>query len=219
MSPRAWVRAPHRLSARVRARALATQGAPEDRRQRDFASGRLCAREALGDAGAHRTSVGIGPRGEPQWPDGFVGSITHSGALACAAVALSLDLRSVGIDSERIMSDAEAREVVPMVLRPSERRLVAESPRRRELETLAFSAKESLYKCLYPCVGVFFEFTDAELEWIRAGEAFPDETTSGTFGLRLQRPLGTVFPSGFRIEGRYSIEAGHVHTAVELLAR
>jgi 4'-phosphopantetheinyl transferase EntD len=124
-------------------------------------------------------------------------------------------VRSVGIDSELVMSDAAALEVVPMVLEEGERRLLAEGPRRREFETLAFSAKESLYKCLYPCVRVFFEFADAELEWIRSSDAANE--ASGTFGLRLRRPLGIVFPRGFRVEGGYAIEGGHVHTAVELL--
>ncbi len=213
-APFSWVGAPQILSDRICARAVATAEVRGNRRQSDFAAGRLCAEQALCDAGAAHASVGVALDRAPCWPDGFVGSITHSGTLAWAAVARAAEMRSVGIDSELFMSDEAAREVVPIVLDEGERSLVAESPRRRELETLAFSAKESLYKCLYPCARVFFEFSDAEIEWIRTSRA---SETTGSFGLRLKRPLGAVFPRGLRVEGRYAIEAAHVHTAVELL--
>jgi 4'-phosphopantetheinyl transferase EntD len=212
-APFSWVDVPSVVSGQVHARAVTMPAGRGHRRPSDFAAGRLCAEQALGDAGATHASIGMAPDRAPLWPDGFVGSITHSGRLAWAAVARAAEMRSIGIDSELFMSDEVAREVVPIVLDDGEQRLIAQNSERRELETLAFSAKESLYKCLYPCVRVFFEFADAEIEWICSSAT---DTTSGTFGLRLRRPLGIVFPRGLRVKGRYAIDAAHVHTAVEL---
>jgi enterobactin synthetase component D len=109
------------------------------------------------------------------------------------------------------LDDEALSEALPLALDAGERARV-QGERRRELGTLAFSAKESLYKCLYPCSGVFFDFSDAELEWIRV-----DDDAQGAFGLRLRRTLSDGFPNGMRLSGRYAIELGHVHTAVELL--
>ncbi|HXN31230.1 MAG TPA: 4'-phosphopantetheinyl transferase superfamily protein [Polyangiaceae bacterium] len=181
-----------------------------EKRMREFAAGRHCAEQALLDAGAREVTVGVGRDRAPLWPPGFVGSITHSNSFAWAAVARSSDLRSLGVDSEPLFDDQALSEALCLALDAGERSRV-EGERSRELATLGFSAKESLFKCLYPCSGIFFYFADAELEWIAA-----DGDAGGTFGLRLRRGLGAEFPSGMRLSGRYAVELGHVHTAVEL---
>src|ERR1700716_1803425 len=56
-------------------------------RQREFLAGRLCAAQALRCLGADSTHVGMAGDRAPVWPDGVVGSITHSGGFAAAAVA------------------------------------------------------------------------------------------------------------------------------------
>jgi enterobactin synthetase component D len=209
-----WVDPPRILSAIVHARATVIAGAPRgpEKRAQEFRAGRACAEQALRDAGSVDPTVGVSPDRAPVWPEGFVGSITHTSSFACAVAARRGRLRSIGIDSEAVLDEAAVREVLPMVLDPAEARVI-DSGERPELATLAFSAKESLYKCLYPCALVFFEFADAELEWVR-----PASPERGTFGLRLRKALGRVFPCGLRVDGRYVIEGDHVHTAVELLA-
>jgi enterobactin synthetase component D len=181
-------------------------------RAREFAAGRRCAARALREAGAPRTEVGVGLERRPIWPSGFVGSITHTATLAWAAVAAAAHVRSLGIDSEPIFDDAALRDAVPLVLDDEERRLVRgdDGPERA---TLIFSAKESLFKCLNPCVGVFFEFGDAKLEWIAY-----DDRNRGTFALRLLRDLTLEFPRGRQLLGLHAIARGHVHTAVQVLS-
>jgi enterobactin synthetase component D len=216
--PEVWVSPPSVLAGHVHARATTHQrpfGSRTDSRSattraREFAAGRLCAARALADAGSREVTVGISRDRAPLWPDGFVGSIAHSATFAWAAVARSADLRSIGIDSEPVFDERALREAGPRVLDASEWRLLR-GPREPEHATLGFSAKESLYKCLSPCVGVFFEFSDVELEWIRC-----DGEAQGAFALCLRCDLAAGFPRGLRFEGRYAIERGHVHTAVEL---
>jgi enterobactin synthetase component D len=163
------------IRAPVRARASILAGAlpgPE-RRVREVRAGRACAAEALRDAGATDLHVGVSEDRSPQWPAGFVGSITHtttpSGTFACAAAVRRDQLRSIGIDSEAVLNEKTMHEVLPSVLDPAERAMAASCRAATPcaIATLAFSAKESLYKCLYPCARVFFYFADAELEWIR----------------------------------------------------
>lgn len=52
----------------------------------EFVTGRACARRALARLGVEPVPVPSGDRGEPFWPDGIVGSITHCDEYrACAA--------------------------------------------------------------------------------------------------------------------------------------
>jgi 4'-phosphopantetheinyl transferase EntD len=217
--PEAWVEPPAVLRGPVHARATAELLSPGDpagasngpaRREREFAAGRRCAARALLDAGARDLTVGVSPDRSPRWPAGFVGSITHSGSFAWAAVARDTDLRSLGIDSEPIFDEGALREAAPVVLDASEWRLAGGSDPATHA-TLVFSAKESLYKCLNPCTGVFFEFADVQFESLERGG--PNE---GIFVLCLRGDLAAGFPRGTRFLGRYITQRGHLHTAVEL---
>ncbi len=176
------------------------------RRIGEFAAGRRCAARALHEAGADDVVVGVGEGREPLWPSGFVGSITHTADRACAAVASKLHLRSIGIDFERIFDDEALRDAAPQTLLERERSLGGPWTE-KERATIVFSAKESLYKCLYPLARLFFDFTEAEVERI---------APSGTFQLRLLRDLGDAFARGSEFEGRFAVVDGHVHTALEL---
>jgi enterobactin synthetase component D len=175
----------------------------------EFVAGRRCAARALRDAGSPSLTVGVGPDREPQWPSGFTGSITHSPSRACAAVAPLRCLRSLGVDFEPLFDEAAMSDAIlarGITLTDRERTRMGSSPP-VELATLVFSAKECLYKCLYPLVRVFFEFTDAEVEWI---------APSGEFQVRLLRDLGSGFMRNSEFQGRYAVAEGHVHTALEL---
>src|SRR5580692_7617313 len=70
-------------------------------RRAEFVAGRLCAREALAALGAPSTRVPRGIDGAPEWPTGFVGSISHTAELAFAAVAPAAEARGLGLDVER----------------------------------------------------------------------------------------------------------------------
>jgi enterobactin synthetase component D len=181
------------------------------RRRRDFIAGRECASRALSLAGSDCASHPIGVRADrsPAWPVGWVGSITHTDGYAAAAVAPRTLLESVGIDSEKVMSAAVAGEVSAEILVPSEEALFARvSLTREEFVTAIFSAKESLYKCLAPVVGRYFDFQDAELVELDPG--------AGRFCIRLRQGLDSRFPAGQEFSGSVGIREGYVHTALEL---
>lgn len=82
---------------------------------------------------------------------------------------------------------------------------------RAEVLTVAFSAKESLYKALYPQVRRFFHFTDAE------GHAL--DPAGGRLALRLLANLGGPFCRGRVLCARFAIAGSHALTAVEVSAR
>jgi 4'-phosphopantetheinyl transferase EntD len=72
------------------------------KRAQEFAGGRRCARLALELAGINEFPLLRGLGGSPLWPSGIVGSITHTRDFCAAAIARNKDLRSIGVDAERI---------------------------------------------------------------------------------------------------------------------
>jgi len=141
------------------------------KRQAEFVAGRLCAMEALRAAGCiDVVPPGIHADRSPVWPEGFVGSITHAEGFASAAVAPCSRVRGIGIDSERIMNEATAAETAAVIVSEAEQSILLESGpngiSRAQRVTLVFSAKESVYKCLYPLTGLPLDFLDLSLEEI-----------------------------------------------------
>jgi enterobactin synthetase component D len=121
------------------------------RRITGFVAGRYCVK-ALGLDG----DLDIGPDGAPVWPLDWVGSITHTERFAAAVIAPRRDIDGVGLDCEQIIAWESAEEIASRVC-PE---LATADPLR---VTLAFSAKESLYKCFRPLVGKFFGFDEAQI--------------------------------------------------------
>ena len=58
------------------------------KRRLEFDTVRHCARQALGELGYSPAPLLKGEWGEPQWPKGIVGSMTHCQGYRAAAVAL-----------------------------------------------------------------------------------------------------------------------------------
>ncbi|HEX5608563.1 MAG TPA: hypothetical protein VFX45_00565 [Solirubrobacterales bacterium] len=113
-------------------------------RRRSFALGRACARQALGALGIGPCAIPSGPRGEPVWPSGIAGSITHRNGFWAAAVAPSAVYPALGIDAEL------NRRLPPRVgKRVAEGTLPARQPG-IHWEAVAFSAKEASFKARDP---------------------------------------------------------------------
>lgn len=112
------------------------------KRKAEHLAGRIAAVHALCGIGI-RTVPGIGDKRQPLWPDGVFGSISH-----CASTALAVISRQrVGIDIEKIMSQHTATELAPSIIDSDERQIIQASTLPFPLAlTLAFSAKESVYK-------------------------------------------------------------------------
>ena len=75
-------------------------GRAVEKRRKEFITARSCARVALGELGIDPVPIMRGEKDMPLWPDGIVGSITHTNGYRAAIVAHGLAVRSLGIDAE-----------------------------------------------------------------------------------------------------------------------
>ncbi|RZT42258.1 4'-phosphopantetheinyl transferase family protein [Cupriavidus agavae] len=179
------------------------------RRQAQFRAGRYCARHALAQAVAGLMAPARGPDGLPVWPDGWTGSISHTSDRAVAVAARqdgSGAMFALGVDVEQWLAPDRADEIADMVALPDDIAVLAASlcRPRADAVTLLFSAKESLYKALYPTVCRFFDFSAARL----AGSA------PGTLSLALTCDWHERWPAGTVFEVQYALTPDEVVTAV-----
>jgi len=123
-------------------------------RRFEFAAGRAVARAALARLGAPAGPVLPGRAGEPRWPDGVVGSITHCAGYRACAVALARDLAAIGIDAERCLPLPAG--LLAAVAGDAERAWLADlraTGTGAPWDRVLFSAKESVYKAWYSRTG------------------------------------------------------------------
>ena len=179
------------------------------KRRVEYCAGRYCAREALRLCSPTHAEleVGRGAHGEPLWPPGIVGAITHTHEFASAAVALKSDAHALGLDAERVTH--LSADVLEYIAVPAEIAALTLTSQMSEesVASVVFSAKEALFKCLYPEVQRYFDFRDAVIETLHA---------SGTFSARLLVELSPRLPAGARFSGRFAHGDGRVYTAVLL---
>lgn len=165
------------------------------RRRVEFATGRACARRALGRLGVAPSFVLRNDSDRaPRWPEGVVGSITHTGDVpggTCAvAVASTRDVLALGIDAERGASLSP--DLWPDVLTPSERRWLSGCPeaRRSRLARLIFSAKECFFKAQFPRTRRFLAFEDVEVSVDPSASAFEARVVRGALDAPLVGCVG-----------------------------
>jgi 4'-phosphopantetheinyl transferase EntD len=142
------------------------------RRQREFATGRVCARAMLRRLGGPNVPILADERRRPIWPVGFVGSITHCPDACVAAVARCSAFAGVGIDVEPDATlDSELWE---WICTDAELAWLQEqhADHRGRLARVLFSAKESTYKCLSPWLREPFEPRRIEIECDIVGGKF-----------------------------------------------
>jgi 4'-phosphopantetheinyl transferase EntD len=145
-----------------------------DKRKKEFAKGRECARSALARLGYRGAAVLLtGTDREPLWPPGITGSITHTTGFCGAAVASSERYLGIGIEAEP--AEPLEPELIRRICRADEnlspdglRGELDEGDELGELDEsvvprLVFSAKESVYKCLFPSIRRFLGFHDVRV--------------------------------------------------------
>ncbi|MEU7796529.1 4'-phosphopantetheinyl transferase superfamily protein [Micromonospora sp. BL1] len=139
-------------------------------RRQEFVTARRCAREALARLGYAPAPIRPGPRREPVWPAGVVGSITHCTGYRAAAVAPAGALAGLGIDAEphEPLPDGVAG-VVLTAGEPERLAALRAADPATHWDRLLFSAKESVYKAWYPLTGRWLGFEEAELTFDRSG--------------------------------------------------
>jgi enterobactin synthetase component D len=182
------------------------------KRRAEFLAGRWCAREAIRAHGLPvPVAIPIGAHREPMWPEALCGAITHAHGWAAAAVARRRDFMGIGLDCEVTMSAHTAANVRESIVLPGELAVArGATPNDQVALTLVFSAKETLFKCLYPLVARFFDYLDARIVELDAAAA--------RFTIRLEVPLGEAFPAGATFAGQFFLAAGRVYTGLALPA-
>ena len=174
-------------------------------RRSEFATGRWCARVALGQvAGARDLPLLHDEHGAPLWPPGFVGSITHTAGWTAAVAGRRgwrAGIRSIGLD-------AEAAAALP----PGVLEVVASRPEQREIErlgsaepgtpwdTVLFTAKEATYKAWYPLTAVVLSHDDIDVRLSR----------DGRFSAAVRLSTGRAARGAHRVRGRWTVGPGVV---------
>ena len=139
-----------------------------DKRKQEFLLGRRCASQLLAERNVYQP-VGVNQDRSPFWPEGTVGSISHSDRWTIASVASAKDIRSLGVDTELVMQIEGAQLIVSDVATAGEIQLVEDQGFDAvSALTLIFSAKESFYKCWYPITKRFLEFHDVAVVSVTA---------------------------------------------------
>lgn len=168
-------------------------------RQRDFRLGRSAAHQALRALGHPAVPIRVGPHASPLWPTGIIGSISHAGGYAIALAARQTALQFLGVDVE-VRRDQCDPSLVAMVADPVEQQWIGKDPDR--FITL-FSAKESIFKALYPSYGDYFDFNAVHLQPSPQG-----------FLAALRQSLGPRWPVGSTLSVNVCPLEGLILTAV-----
>ena len=153
-------------------------------RRLDFRMGRAAAHQALRSLGQDSAPIMRGDHGEPVWPKGIVGSITHTTGHALCVVAYRDQCGGLGLDVEH--RERQFPQLAQHVATAEEEGWLGALPGagRRQATLELFSAKESIYKAFFPRVGRFFGFEAAHLAPV----------PTGGYEARFVEPLDDEYP-------------------------
>lgn len=175
------------------------------KRKAEYLAGRYCCAQILQGFNAP-IIVGNGARREPLWPRGFCGAITHSQDRALAVISPTHAGLYPGVDIEFFAVET-LRAIVEEIVTATEYRYLQAGP--IDLDAgllLAFSAKESLFKSLYPRVERYLGFSSASIT-----DVSPER---GEFVLQLNEPLSVLLPAGRRFNGQFRFNGSAITTLI-----
>ena len=134
------------------------------KRKNEFTAGRILSHKALVQLNIYNFDILTGKNREPIWPKGIIGSISHNNSFVCAAVTTSDYYKGIGIDVE----EDEAIQVSQHNIIFTKNELLwierEQNSAQENIHKIIFSAKESLYKCIYPIVKKYIDFKQVEME-------------------------------------------------------
>jgi 4'-phosphopantetheinyl transferase EntD len=180
------------------------------KRQAEFTTARWCARQAMERLGRAPSAILSGSRGEPLWPAGLIGSITHCTGYRGAVIAEIQRVTTIGIDAEP--NEPLSNGILKAISLPEEQPRIATLCRNHpdvHWDRLLFSAKESVYKAWFPLTARWLDFQDASIVI---------DPIAGTFTAMLRVSGPRVHGrrlTGF--SGRWLVENGLVVTAITIL--
>lgn len=182
------------------------------KRRCEYLAGRVLFRQLLQQHNQPAWPLLNTPAGAPLWPPGYTGSVSHSDGTAICCLCPTGVYKAVGIDIETILNTKTGTDIEQLILQPAEQPLLRQLTdiADTELLTIVFSAKESLYKALYPQVQRFFGFDDAAVTSI-----LPD---TQQFTLRLTSSLSPQLNTGTEFHGHYRYLGQQVISLIALPA-
>ena len=190
-----------------------------DSRRADYLAGRLAAREAVRLATSLDARIGRADDGSPVWPDGVEGSISHYRGVAAAVAREARG--GIGIDIAPLLDGDRLQAVVRRCLTDAER---SRQPSDAEV-SLAFAAKEALFKAVHARVQRHVGFDEAEVVVTDGPGSTVDmghpvdvsdrRTQTGTWTAVLADDLARQF-SIATVHGTYAWEHGLVYAVVAL---
>ena len=176
-------------------------------RRREYAAVRGLARACLEHLGLPPTPILPGPGGAPVWPAGVRGSMTHCRGYAGTALGPAERLLAIGIDAEP--DEPLPSGVLDVIALPAEQDDLARCPAGVGApcwDRLLFSAKEAVFKALFPLTGEWLEPTETVVRVDPASATFTVEPPPERL-LVAGRPV----PLG---PGRWTRDRGILQTAV-----
>lgn len=181
---------------------------PSMRRLHQSRSARALAIDLLCVQGQAADEIPKRADGAPVWPEGFVGSLSHTDGYAAAVVARTDACVALGIDvepAEPLPGDAGS-----LVLTADEAAWVAScAVTRPEMARLVFCAKECVHKAIHPLRGAWLEFSDVGIEY---------DAQAGSFVPRPLTPAAGAAFSGLQAQGRVFLREGHLVVVLALFA-
>lgn len=163
-------------------------------RRASFITGRMLAREAMMQVDLIPGPILRGVSGVPLWPVGCIGSISHSREWVVSVAARDQVYRGVGVDIEQRGRVREA--LFRRVLTERERDEICDCSKsdRVERATWIFSAKEAVYKAVYPSLRRYIGFDAVQVQ-------IADAACDGPGGAA---PICSNLPEGLRAVGNAS---------------
>ena len=167
------------------------------KRRDEFTLGRICAHRALSRFDLESVPIlRNSETREPCWPNSVWGSITHSAGFAAVAVGLKKEINGIGIDLESFSSSLDIKISRHVCVDSELEWLESLSTKQaRRALRIIFSAKESIFKCLYPRTKTYFSFKDAEVSV---------NNDENKFSFKILKSFPRKIQQEFPQHGRYS---------------
>lgn len=164
------------------------------KRQAEFCMARICARRLLSQFGFDNYPLLPDRDRSPRWPQGIIGSISHTHGYCAVVAAKSGSLVGLGLDVEQ--EDPLKPELLRLICTDREQKWLDTQPLsdRYRFAKLIFCAKESAYKCQYPLSKTYVDFRQAEISL---------DLNSQSFRVVITKDLGPRLPSNLSITGRF----------------
>lgn len=179
------------------------------KRKATYLAGRLAAKSALQSKGCICPIVTMAESKLPVWPSLFHGSISHSNSLAISSVARREIYKEIGVDVESVLSLDVSNKLTNVIMTNFEINFLNNRVKcltKQQITTLCFSAKESLYKALYPYVLKFMNFDAAQII------SLCENTQS--FCIELTIDWNEDYKKGERFIGNFKLHGNSIITVV-----